>query len=144
MTIFNREDSRTVLPQLEKLIAELKDSIADAKTDYIVEQGTDGIWTYRKWNSGIAECWGTTPVASTTYSANGGYKNVVENLPDGLFNATPDVVLASGRINTLIQTMIGFTAPNDATSIQTYLINRGGSAVTQTGSVFWQVKGTWK
>lgn len=26
--------------------------------DYIVEQKTDGIWTYRKWNSGIAECWG--------------------------------------------------------------------------------------
>jgi hypothetical protein len=27
--------------------------------DYIVEQGTSGIWTYRKWNSGIAECWGS-------------------------------------------------------------------------------------
>lgn len=26
--------------------------------DYIVEQSTSGIWTYRKWNSGIAECWG--------------------------------------------------------------------------------------
>lgn len=26
--------------------------------DYVVEQGTSGIWTYRKWNSGIAECWG--------------------------------------------------------------------------------------
>nr|DAK64821.1 MAG TPA: hypothetical protein [Caudoviricetes sp.] len=29
------------------------------KVDYIVEEGTAGIWTYRKWNSGIAECWGT-------------------------------------------------------------------------------------
>lgn len=26
--------------------------------DYIVEEGTSGIWTYRKWASGIAECWG--------------------------------------------------------------------------------------
>ena len=26
--------------------------------DYIISQGTSGIWTYRKWNSGIAECWG--------------------------------------------------------------------------------------
>lgn len=25
--------------------------------DYIVEQGTSDKWTYRKWNSGIAECW---------------------------------------------------------------------------------------
>lgn len=27
--------------------------------DGIVEQGTSGIWTYRKYQSGIAECWGT-------------------------------------------------------------------------------------
>ena len=27
--------------------------------DVIVEQGTSGIWTYRKWSSGKAECWGT-------------------------------------------------------------------------------------
>lgn len=25
--------------------------------EYIIEQGTSGIWTYRKWNSGIAEAW---------------------------------------------------------------------------------------
>lgn len=25
--------------------------------DYVVEQGTSGIWTYRKWASGVAECW---------------------------------------------------------------------------------------
>jgi hypothetical protein len=28
--------------------------------DYVVEHGTSGIWTYRKWASGIAECWGTS------------------------------------------------------------------------------------
>lgn len=26
--------------------------------DFVVEKGTSGIWTYRKWNSGLAECWG--------------------------------------------------------------------------------------
>lgn len=35
------------------------DSSSDATiADYVVEQGTDGIWTYRKWSSGRAECWG--------------------------------------------------------------------------------------
>lgn len=29
--------------------------------DFVVEQGTDGIWTYRKYSSGIAECWGVSP-----------------------------------------------------------------------------------
>ena len=33
--------------------------------DYVVEQGTSGIWTYRKWNSGIAECWGIYTMASS-------------------------------------------------------------------------------
>ncbi len=37
--------------------------------DYIVEQGTSGIWTYRKWNSGIAECWGRTDIVVPTSGA---------------------------------------------------------------------------
>lgn len=32
--------------------------------DYIVDQGTSGIWTYRKWNSGLAECWGVYTMTS--------------------------------------------------------------------------------
>lgn len=42
--------------------------------DFVVEQGTSDIWTYRKWSSGIAECW--CAVADTvTYegAAFGGY-----------------------------------------------------------------------
>lgn len=35
--------------------------------DYIVEQGTNGVWYYRKWNSGIAECWACT---NFTFSNN--------------------------------------------------------------------------
>ena len=44
--------------------------------DYVIEQGTSGIWTYRKWHSGMAECWGmftedvawTTPIGGLYYS----------------------------------------------------------------------------
>ena len=32
--------------------------LEDLGADYIVEQGTIGIWTYRKWSSGICEYWG--------------------------------------------------------------------------------------
>lgn len=38
--------------------------ISGVCADYVVEIGKSGIWTYRKWNSGIAECWGI-------YSASG-------------------------------------------------------------------------
>lgn len=40
--------------------------------DYIVEQGTSGIWTYRKWNSGIAECWGVQSVSVPSVSKEWG------------------------------------------------------------------------
>lgn len=39
----------------------------------IVDEGTSGIWTYRKWSSGIAECWGTlefTADVATSTNAN--------------------------------------------------------------------------
>ena len=34
--------------------------------DYVVEQGGSGIWKYRKWHSGYAECWGTSNTREVT------------------------------------------------------------------------------
>lgn len=39
--------------------------------DYVIEQGTSGIWTYRKWNSGVAECWGIYTMTSACTKAWG-------------------------------------------------------------------------
>ena len=33
--------------------------------DYIVEEGISGNWYYRKWASGVAECWFTAPIQRT-------------------------------------------------------------------------------
>lgn len=38
--------------------------------DYVVEQGTQGEWTYRKWNSGFAECWRNVSVTPGNVNAN--------------------------------------------------------------------------
>lgn len=135
------------LGELQTTLAEALGISETTKTNtsaVVVEQGTSGIWTYRKWSNGTAECWGHQDVGSTAYSANGGYKKVEATLPSGLFITTPDIVIASGRITGTINTDMGFTSPNNASTIQTYLINRGGSAVTQTGVVYWNVKGKWK
>lgn len=34
------------------------DGCTGTEADHIVAQGTSGAWTYRKWASGLAECWG--------------------------------------------------------------------------------------
>lgn len=65
MAIYNREDARTALPQLEKKIDE-------RTTDFIVEQGKSGVWSYRKWNSGTFDAWAsfTSSVACNTASGS--------------------------------------------------------------------------
>lgn len=117
---------------------------ATKMADFIVDQGTDGMWVYRKWNSGIAECWGRVSVASHTYNANGGYYNVTGAPPTGLFVSGSNPVLsATGGITGNVQTNIGFTFASNV-NIQTYLINRNTSAVTNTAWVCWYLVGKWK
>ena len=42
--------------------------------DYVTEEGTSGIWTYRKWLSGIAECWASYSYGSISAGGPiGGY-----------------------------------------------------------------------
>lgn len=43
-----------------------------AMVDFVVESGTSGIWTYRKWNSGLAECWGSHNVSSLSCNISWG------------------------------------------------------------------------
>lgn len=60
--------------------------------DFIVEQGTDGIWTYEKWSSGKAVCYGMTSEKYITCdrTSNGVYRaGVSETFPTGLFVERP-------------------------------------------------------
>lgn len=55
----------------------------------IVETGEYGIWKWHRWNNGIIECWGRTPVKTYTFtsqSGNGYYTSDEFTLPPGLFS----------------------------------------------------------
>lgn len=60
-------------------------------TDYVVAEGTSGIWTYRKWNSGISECFGGLKVSPTSPNSEGSlyFKVVSVAYPTGLFLEKP-------------------------------------------------------
>lgn len=64
--------------------------------DYIVEQGTSGNWTYRKWSSGISECWAFPKFASAsmTNRSNSFYTTTVQTItfPTDLFINNPTVI----------------------------------------------------
>lgn len=59
-------------------VAEQITNINNNLKDSVVEQGTSGIWTYRKWASGISECWATT---TTTISSWEAWGNLYEGYP---------------------------------------------------------------
>lgn len=79
---------------LEKLLARY-----NSEADWIVEQKTSGIWTYRKWNSGVAECWADDITSSATASAEGSvfWTRASEySFPSGLFIEAPTVNISVG------------------------------------------------
>lgn len=52
----------------------------DSVNDFVVAQGRSGIWTYRKWRSGFAECWCVTSnnVAANTKWGNAFYSTYLQ------------------------------------------------------------------
>lgn len=68
--------------------------------DYVTSAGTSGIWTYRKWNSGAAECWGVytasgVNIAKNNYSGFRYSDGISVNLPF-TFAAAPVAVYSGG------------------------------------------------
>ena len=50
---------------------------------FVTEYGTSGIWTYRVWSNGVAECWGTSPeVTVNVQSAWGGVFAAANAIPN--------------------------------------------------------------
>lgn len=115
-------------------------------TDFVVEQGTSGIWTYRKWNSGAAECWGiyTASIAITTSAAGyGGYRSAQITAPNFpfTFTATPAVTMTGGAgfNGCWVNNMQG----TNGTRAQFYL-SCGQSNAATNRSLHIQAMGKWK
>lgn len=126
---------------LANILNEVLPSVA---VDYVVEQGTSaqtGItWTYRKWNSGLAECWGTYTFPSATFSSSGNvYYRLISDIPypTGLFNATPKVIVSVKMGN-----VGGSTVDPSSSSFYVGILSAVSTA--RSGDIHAQCIGTWK
>ena len=101
-------------------------------TDFVVEQGTSGIWSYRKWNNGNMECWCayTNSIAVSTASAGyGGYRSGQLSIPTFpvTFTNAPVVIATVGsaggvwvnNVNTVTTTGGSFYLSSGASSAAT-------------------------
>lgn len=111
----------------------------------VIEEGASNGWTYRKWSSGVSECWGVFAVTSKTYSANGGQVYNPPFMPSGLFTNTSTMAISAiGRITGAGNSSAGFISANNTTQIQVWIINHSAAAVTNTGTVMVHIRGRWK
>lgn len=62
--------------------------------DFVVEQGTQGDWTYRKWNSGFAECWRNVSVTPGNVNAN---NSLQMDLPFTFANTNYNVTITPAK-----------------------------------------------
>lgn len=132
--------------------ARLKEAIqyyapAGSMNDYVTEQNTSGDWTYRKWNSGVAECWATKTITAATNSSDaGGYVSASAATPSAFpftFTAIPNVQVTcnSGTITGSV-TCAGAPSTTSAGSWKLYRNNTNAS--TNDKIFMFYVVGKWK
>lgn len=119
----------------------------------ILSQGTTGIWTYRTWADGTAECWGkkdftvnVTKQWGSMYTS-GAISGSNISLPYGLFAETP-VVNASLLVRSAGGILMAPESAGDNTASMTqtgiYEIARGTSLSNAAYTINYDVKGKWK
>lgn len=139
--------------EVDDFVDELNVSGADLDTtqaDWIVEQGTSGVWTYRKWNSGVAECWGTkdwtiSSWSQWTSSGNVYYSNYsgTTAYPTNLFTATPTLTVRVGLSTG--DCWQGTTATNSKTQApDLYALRMGVGSTNITAHGDMHAIGRWK
>lgn len=70
--------------------------------DFVIQQGVSGVWTYRKWKSGIAECWCQHSFTATVSTAWGVlFESGAISLPafPFTFAEIPQVHISAGNCN---------------------------------------------
>lgn len=111
--------------------------------DFVVSHGTDGIWNYRKWDSGVSECWGTW-VGTLTHYANPfsgfyGYYTTI-TFPDSLFISPPNATYTAGVGNAFA--WAGAYFGTTTTEMNCYAVAALSGSQTVRFSI--SVKGRWK
>lgn len=120
-------------------------------TDFVVEQGTTGIWNYRKWSDGTAECWGRIDYNMGTFNTQSGSLYIADNLcesvnyPSYLFIEAPVEVASAIAGNYAI-----WLAPWDGAGTKDHtaqykaIRTSSTSSTSLSGYISLIAKGKWK
>ena len=125
-------------------------SIKGVEIDYIVEQGSNNGWEYRKWNSGRAECWKSvtlTTAATTTWGVLWKGDSYIERQTYPFnFAEKPieNVTVQSGSIGSWALAADGGNGVNGASASARYTVCRPASTNSTEYYFSFYVIGKWK
>ena len=110
--------------------------------DYIVAQGTSGIWFYRKWNSGLAEFWGGKEL-----SGIGSVTAPAINFPfrlTSLLYKSASAIYSSGQKGVFILSGTGASISLIDTGVYVIKQDITDNNTTTVAFIQYNVKGMWK
>lgn len=123
------------------------------ESDYVIEEGVSNGWTFRKWQSGLAECWGrfkiedvlinTKYLDSSLFYTKGGLVGLPTKYPI-TFTSTPHELATLSGGTTFI-TWLGVTKTNTKSAPAKYYLMTGTTMTNQENFyINIDVKGRWK
>lgn len=132
---------RNLIQSIKNALQEAKD-YSDARGDYIVEEGTSGIWTYRKWSSGVYEAWGKEQRSTAMTGSIGAgqyYGNITFNISALGFTDIISAQVTGQASGVYFGTKIESWGTS---SIQ--VSSRASASTTATVVYIFDLKGLWK
>ena len=103
--------------------------------DYVIEEGTQSNWEYRKWSSGKVEAWrniSNSAAAGSVWVSPLYYRDLTVAIPSGLFTAAPDVKATS----TTSQWWVSYANATSATSLTYRLVKPVSSSQASGVSLY--------
>lgn len=127
------------------LVAILNEVLPPKVADYVVEEGTSGIWTYVKWNSGRLECHGNyvANIAINTSSGSyGGYRSAnitTTNFPVSFISKPTVLATAQGAGGWWVNNVA-----DSNTTRPSFYLSCGASLSSSSRSIAISAYGRWK
>lgn len=111
---------------------------------YVTASGTSGIWQYKKWSDGTAECWCTYSTTGVNASKNNYmgfyYADVIKIDLPFTFSSIPVVSVSGGGYSSMT---IARTGPSTATQAGIWIVSAVSTATSVDVTAYIMVKGKY-
>ena len=128
--------------------------VSTEAVDYVIEEGDDGKWAYRKWNSGRLEAWnvngGSVTVTSTLAYGSAYYSadvNLSTSSEASLFTEVHQIDVSINKKNAYglwYPVLVKYSLTDGVVSLLMYAVNSVSNSSSHSIAFYVTIKGRWK